>query len=147
MYVIFSLVASRLIPTIACIPALLNTNTTVYSSTALRCMLAPNKSEVQSVLILLVNIVIPWLIIMYCLTRIFVRVYSVSKNSRSYHARRRDTLMNNTMAKRIIEQHSNIHSRGKQQQHQQQQSMTDVLMDFQQVPSVGKLKAASNKFG
>jgi hypothetical protein len=72
-YVIFSLISSRLIPMLVCVPALINTNTTVYSHSALRCLLAPNKSRIQSLLILLVNILVPWAIITFCFSGIFVK--------------------------------------------------------------------------
>jgi len=72
-YAIFSLISSRLIPMLVCAPALLNTNTTVYSHSALRCLLAPNKSRIQSLLILVVNILVPWAIITFCFSGIFVK--------------------------------------------------------------------------
>ena len=72
-YAIFSLISSRLIPTLVCVPALINTNTTVYSHSALRCLLAPNKSHTQSLLILVVNILVPWVIITFCFSGIFLK--------------------------------------------------------------------------
>ena len=83
-YLLFSLIASRVIPTLVCLPALVNVETTVYSATALRCLLAPNKSQAQSVLILVVNILVPWLIITFCFSGIFLKVvlvlYQISDN-------------------------------------------------------------------
>jgi len=72
-YAIFSLILSRLIPMLGCVPALVNTNTTLYSHSALRCLLAPNKSRIQSLLILVVNILVPWVIITFCFGGIFLK--------------------------------------------------------------------------
>lgn len=81
-YVLISIIIARLIPTIVCIPALVNRNMTVYSPAALRCLLAPNVSGFQNLLIVLVNMLLPCLIVIFCFAHIFIRVHTVSRNIR-----------------------------------------------------------------
>jgi hypothetical protein len=81
-YVFASLVLARLIPTLVCIPALIKRNMTVYSQAALRCMLAPRISGFQNLLIVLINMLVPCIIIVFCFVSIFTRVHSVSRNIR-----------------------------------------------------------------
>jgi hypothetical protein len=81
-YVVAALVLARLIPTLVCIPALMKRNMTVYSHAALRCMLAPGVSGTQNLLIVVINMLLPCLIIIFCFASIFTRVHSVSRNIR-----------------------------------------------------------------
>jgi hypothetical protein len=83
VYVLLSLIIARLIPTLVCLPAFINGNMTVYSPAAVRCILAPLVSGTQSLLIVLVNMMLPCLIIILCFAKIFCTVHNVSKTVRS----------------------------------------------------------------
>lgn len=82
---------------------------TVYSRAALRCMLAPGGvSSFQNLLIVLVNMLIPCLLIVFCFVSIFTRVHKVSKNIR--HAIFTSTgtkSLNSDLAAQIINQYQN----------------------------------------
>ncbi|CAF0893951.1 unnamed protein product [Brachionus calyciflorus] len=82
IYIIVSIILSRLIPVLVCTPAFLNQHMTVYSPIALRCMLAPNVSGFQNLLIVLINMLLPCLIVIICFAYIFAKVRNVSKNIR-----------------------------------------------------------------
>ncbi len=73
-YICLSVVLTRLIPFAVCIPAIIHGNMIVYSSTALRCMLAPQISGLQNILILIVNISLPCSIVIYCFIRIYKHI-------------------------------------------------------------------------
>jgi hypothetical protein len=82
VYVLSSLIVARLIPTLVCLPAFINGEMAVYSAAAVRCILAPLVSGVQSLLIVVINMMIPCLIIIFCFARIFFTVHNVSKTVR-----------------------------------------------------------------
>ncbi|RNA27148.1 trapped in endoderm-1-like [Brachionus plicatilis] len=85
VYIILSIVVARLIPVLVCMPAFKSRHMTEYSSIALRCMLAPNVSAFQNLLIVLINMLIPCLIVIVCFVYIFAKVRNVSKNVRNPH--------------------------------------------------------------
>lgn len=82
VYVILSLIIARLIPSLVCSPAFLK-KMTEYSPSALRCMLAPKISAFQNLLIVVILMLIPCIIVVFCFLRIFTRVHNVSKNIRA----------------------------------------------------------------
>lgn len=79
-YALFSVIIARLIPTLVCAPALYSRHMTVYSPAALRCMLAPGVSGLQNLLIVLLLILAPCIVVLFCFANIFARVRTVSKN-------------------------------------------------------------------
>jgi hypothetical protein len=83
VYVLLSLIIARLIPTLVCLPALISGEMGVYSPAAVRCILAPLVSELQSILIVTVNMMIPCVIIIFCFAKIFYTVHRVSKTVRN----------------------------------------------------------------
>ena len=79
IYMFISLLLTRLIPTIITFPSLFKSNVTVYSTRALRCLLAPQVSAIQNLLIVVFNMLIPSIIIFCC----FIRIYRcVSKGTK-----------------------------------------------------------------
>lgn len=83
VYITLSVVVARLIPTLVCIPAFRSRHMTEYSRIALRCMLAPNVSGFQNLLIVLINMLVPCLIVIVCFIYIFAKVRNVSENVRN----------------------------------------------------------------
>lgn len=78
IYMIISLFLTRFIPLVITFPSLIKSNVTVYSPRALRCLLAPQVSGMQNLLIVVFNMLIPCLIILCC----FISIYRcVSKGS------------------------------------------------------------------
>ena len=80
LYITLSLVFARLIPTLVCAPALIQRTMTVYSEAALRCLLAPRVSGFQNLLIVVINMLVPCVIVVFCFARIFTKVHRVSRN-------------------------------------------------------------------
>ncbi len=76
-YITLLLILTRLIPTLVCLPSLLNGNMTVYSPTALRCLLAPSISGFQNLLIVIFNMFVPCIIVLYC----FIGIYRCVRKS------------------------------------------------------------------
>ncbi|CAF0887144.1 unnamed protein product [Rotaria sp. Silwood1] len=76
-YVIVSLVVTRILPIICCIPSFI-TNSIEYSSQALRCSI---RSKLQIFINLTILIILPNVIIIFCFVGIFCHVYHASYTS------------------------------------------------------------------
>lgn len=81
-YVIVSLVITRILPIICCIPSFL-TNSIGYSSQALRCSI---KDKLQIFINLTLLIALPNIIIIICFLGIFFHVYHASHTSRQLNS-------------------------------------------------------------
>ena len=80
VYTNLNLIIARVIPIGVCLPALIDRNMVVYNKKALRCLLAPNISRLQNLLIVVFNMLLPCAIIIACFIRIFSYVSTASKN-------------------------------------------------------------------
>jgi len=79
-YIIFSLIASRLISIITMLPTLLNIEDIEYDPAELRCKLDGTESQIQVAFSLIVSNIIPGIIVGFCFMRTYRHISSCNSN-------------------------------------------------------------------
>lgn len=67
-------ICSRIIPMIVSVPSLIHLKSSNYTQSLFECSLAMRSKLIQSVLILIVNVLVPLIVVTYCSVRIFLKV-------------------------------------------------------------------------
>jgi hypothetical protein len=67
-------ICSRIIPMIVSVPSLIHLKSSNYTQSLFECSLAIRSKLIQSILILIVNALVPLILVTYCSVRIFLKV-------------------------------------------------------------------------